>query len=69
MKVNALKHARTWVIFSGLVLVLLPAQGLTQQSSDALKTGAQRTPERDGSHDFDPLLGSWKYHLKRRMNR
>jgi len=23
---------------------------------------------RDGQHDFDPLLGSWKYHLKRRLN-
>lgn len=23
--------------------------------------------ERDGQHDFDPLLGSWKYHLKRRL--
>jgi hypothetical protein len=21
-----------------------------------------------GQHDFDPLVGSWKYHLKRRMN-
>jgi hypothetical protein len=32
-----------------------------------------RTPnavsaERDGQHDFDPLLGDWKYHLKRRSN-
>ncbi len=29
---------------------------------------ANQTPsaERDGQHDFDPLLGSWKYHLKRR---
>jgi hypothetical protein len=23
--------------------------------------------ERDGSHHFDPLLGRWKYHLKRRL--
>jgi len=65
---NALKQTRTWVLLCGLVLVLLPLRGLTQQLSDALKTSAQRTPERDGSHDFDALLGSWKYHLKRRMN-
>ncbi len=24
--------------------------------------------EEDGKHDFDPLIGSWKYHLKRRLN-
>jgi len=23
---------------------------------------------RDGQHDFDPLLGTWEYHLKRRTN-
>ncbi|HEY3743954.1 MAG TPA: hypothetical protein VGL53_29120, partial [Bryobacteraceae bacterium] len=23
---------------------------------------------RDGQHDFDPLLGSWKFHLKRRLH-
>lgn len=29
---------------------------------------AASTAQRDGSHDFDPLLGSWKYHLRRRLN-
>jgi hypothetical protein len=24
-------------------------------------------PEESGQHDFDPLIGNWKYHLKRRM--
>jgi hypothetical protein len=47
---------------------LFPLHGLPRQNSDAPKTGAQGTAERDGSHDFDALLGSWKYHLKRRMN-
>ena len=32
-------------------------------------TASKATPEaRDGTHDFDPLLGTWKYHLKRRVN-
>jgi hypothetical protein len=26
------------------------------------------SPVQDGQHDFDPLLGSWKYHLRRRTN-
>jgi hypothetical protein len=66
--VNALKHTRTWLIVSSSLLFLLPLQTRPQQSSDAPKTSTQPIPERDGSHDFDPLLGSWKYHLKRRMN-
>lgn len=65
---NALKHIRTWLIVCSSVLFLLPFQGRPQQNPDAPKTGVQRTAERDGSHDFDPLLGSWKYHLKRRVN-
>src|SRR5580704_14870395 len=65
---HALKQTRTWAILAGLVLVLPPLPGLTQQSSDGLKTSARHTPERDGQHDFDPLIGSWKYHLSRRLN-
>lgn len=34
----------------------------------ARQNSAQPLAQRDGSHDFDPLLGSWKYHLKRRLN-
>jgi hypothetical protein len=29
---------------------------------------ASAAKEGDGQHDFDPLIGSWKYHLKRRLN-
>lgn len=40
-----------------------PASGArTQQSVSA------QTTLRDGQHDFDPLIGSWKYHLKRRLH-
>jgi hypothetical protein len=65
---NASKHTRTCLILSGAVLLLFPLQGLPRQNSDAPKTSTEGSAERDGSHDFDPLLGSWKYHLKRRMN-
>jgi hypothetical protein len=65
---NALKLIRTCLAIS--LLLLRPASGgFAQQNSDASKTSVQQTPaERDGQHDFDPLLGKWKYHLKRRLN-
>lgn len=53
------------VLLCAFVLVLLPLPGNPRQASPA----SQATPTaRDGSHDFDPLLGSWKYHLRRRLN-
>src|SRR6202453_3546158 len=29
---------------------------------------AAAATERDGQHDFDPLVGMWKFHLKRRLH-
>lgn len=50
----------------------------TRVSDDSFKVHAARSTaqpdansdstERDGQHDFDPLIGSWKYHLKRRVH-
>ncbi len=40
---------------------------LAQTESSASKAAPSTSAARDGSHDFDPLLGSWKYHLKRRL--
>jgi hypothetical protein len=63
------KNMRTYLVACSLAAILLPSQGVAQQSSDASKTGVQRIPaERDGQHDFDPLIGSWKYHLKKLVN-
>ena len=46
--------------------VLFPLS-LSNQSSAASKTSVQ-SAMRDGSHDFEALLGTWKYHLRRRLN-
>jgi hypothetical protein len=66
---NLLRYIGAYLMLGGLAFVLQPLQGLEQQNSDASKAGIQQAPtERDGQHDFDPLLGSWKYHLKRRLH-
>jgi len=64
-----LRHIRTCFMACSLVIVLQPLQGIAQQNSNASKSSVQQVPAlRDGQHDFDPLIGSWKYHLKRRLN-
>jgi len=63
---NALKHVRTCFLLCSLVVVLQPMQGLGQQNSDASKTNPPT--ERDGQHDFDFDLGTWKTHVSRLLH-
>jgi hypothetical protein len=65
---NALKHIQTCLMVCNLVVALQPLQGLTQQNSDKSKS-VQHTPtRRDGQHDFDFEIGTWKTHLSRRLH-
>lgn len=53
----------------GAALLLQPPTASAQQSSTASTAGsAQASTQRDGQRDFDFELGSWKIHLKRRLN-
>jgi Protein of unknown function (DUF1579) len=60
---------RAYAMACSLALLLLPLLGLTQQNSDAARSGAQQAAgQRDGQHDFDFELGTWKIHLKKLMH-
>lgn len=66
---NAPKRIWTYVL-AGNLLVFAPAlAGVGRQNSDTAKTNTQQASvERDGAHDFDPLIGQWKFHLKRLLH-
>jgi hypothetical protein len=64
--VKALKHVPTCLLVCSLVVTLQPLRGLAQQNSGASRTDLQPTPTlRDGQHDFDFEIGTWKTHLSR----
>ena len=66
---NAVKHIQTYLIVCSLVVISQPCQGLAQQNSASAKASVQHTPtERDGQHDFDFEMGTWKTHLKRLLH-
>jgi hypothetical protein len=52
-----------------LVVALLALQGSAQQNSKASKTNSPQAPtQRDGQHDFDFEIGTWKTHLSRLLH-
>jgi hypothetical protein len=62
----ALKYIWVHLMVCSLAIILCPLEGVAQQTSDTAKTrGQPAAGERDGQHDFDFEIGSWKMHLKR----
>jgi hypothetical protein len=56
---NAPTHCRRYLLLFSLLVGLLPLPGLAQQNADASKA------PRDGQHDFDFEIGTWRTHLSR----
>jgi hypothetical protein len=61
---NGLKRISACVLAGILVFIVQPHNGLAQQNSEASTNSLQHT-ERDGQHDFDFEIGTWKTHLRR----
>jgi hypothetical protein len=64
-KGNFFRLSLTFAAAATLALWRLPAAA---QSAGPATNAGPTAARRDGSHDFDPLLGTWKYHLKRLLN-
>lgn len=59
-------HCRNFLFVFLSVFIAYVGAGLAQTESSAAKVSSQTTgSERDGQHDFDFALGTWKAHLKR----
>lgn len=59
----------TVLLFCSLLVTLQPVHGLAQKKAAASRTSPRQPPaERDGQHDFDFEIGTWKTHLRRLLN-
>jgi hypothetical protein len=60
---------RTYCLLSTLIFVAYSTPLAAQSDSSAPKTEPQATTQqRDGQHDFDFEIGTWKTHLSRRLH-
>lgn len=60
---SAPRYLRTCFFLCSLALFLLPLPGFGQSKSSESAPNPQQT--RDGQHDFDFEIGTWKTHLRR----
>lgn len=62
---NFSKHLPTYLLLCSLILIL-PSLEPAHQKLEAATPGTQSTPTmRDGQHDFDFEIGTWKTHVSR----
>jgi hypothetical protein len=66
MVMNTFRYLRTCLLSFGLIAGLQPMWAFPQSHSNTTATTQQQTPkQRDGQHDFDFEIGTWKTHLRR----
>src|SRR5215216_5650778 len=65
---NAPGHLRTYLFLCILIFAPQPLRGGARQSSYSTRPNSQHvSAKRDGQHDFDFEIGTWKTHLSRRL--
>jgi len=60
---------QTFILICSLVVIVQPIHGFAQANPAASGASLQQTStERDGQHDFDFEIGTWKTRLRRLLN-
>ena len=67
---NPLRHIGTYLLLAAFGYLAQPVPALSQTAQAASATGAQDNgAKRDGQHDFDFEIGTWRIHLSRLQDR
>jgi hypothetical protein len=65
---NALEHIRIYCLVGTLILLSNSILASAQTNAGTAKAGPQTVERRDGQHDFDFEIGSWRTHVSRLLH-